>query len=187
MPTGTVSKSICGSTRKQLSLRCSTQNSMCLISPWTRAVHIASPTPRGSLRWKTRIDRTNEREKPIGKDRGFLWRLYSYWQFQEKDGGVYVQLESVALSRSVPALFAWVVNPLLKSIPREYLSRLLTSTRIAVTNKSVTSSFGTYAFVEQLSMKLFLIAPSSRAVQNEGHSRVILHILERSLCAPQES
>jgi hypothetical protein len=132
-------------------------------------------------------DRSNEREKPIGRDRGFLWRLYSYWRFQEKDGGVYVQLESVALSRSVPALLAWVVNPLLKSIPREYLSRLLTSTRIAITNKSVASSSGTYSFVEQLSMKLFLIAPSSRAVQNEGHSRVIPHILERSLCAPQES
>ena len=132
-------------------------------------------------------DRSNEREKPIGRDRGFLWRLYSYWRFQEKDGGVYVQLESVALSRSVPALLAWVVNPLLKSIPREYLSRLLTSTRIAITNKSVASSSGTYSFVEQLSMKLFLIAPSSRAVQNEGHSSVILHILERSLCAPQES
>src|SRR6266478_4868310 len=132
-------------------------------------------------------DRSDEREKPIGKDRGFLWRLNSYWRFQEKDGGVYVQLESVALSRSVPALLAWVVNPLLKSIPREYLSRLLTSTRIAITNKSVASSSGTYPFVEQLSMKLFLIAPSSEAAQNEGHSRVILHILERSLCAPQES
>ncbi len=43
-------------------------------------------------------DRSDEREKPIGKDRGFLWRLNSYWRFQEKDGGVYVQLESVALS-----------------------------------------------------------------------------------------
>jgi hypothetical protein len=80
-------------------------------------------------------DRSNEREKPIGKDRGFLWRLYSYWRFQEKDGGVFVQLESVALSRSVPALLAWVVNPLLKSIPREYL-RGSYSTRAALTKKS---------------------------------------------------
>src|SRR6266849_3250122 len=132
-------------------------------------------------------DRSDEREKPIGKDRGFLWRLHSYWRFQEKDGGVYVQLESIALSRSVPALLAWMINPLLKSIPREYLSRLLTSTRAALTNKSAAASSGTYSFVEQLSMKLFLIAPSSGAAQNEGHSRVILHILERSLCAPQES
>jgi hypothetical protein len=132
-------------------------------------------------------DRSNEREKPIGKDRGFLWRLYSYWRFQEKDGGVYVQLESVALSRSVPALLAWVVNPLLKSIPREYLSRLLTSTRLAITNKSVASSFGTFPSMKQLPTQFFLVAPSSVAVQNEGHSTVILPIQERTICAPQKS
>ena len=132
-------------------------------------------------------DRSDEREKPIGKDRGFLWRLYSYWRFQEKDGGVYVQLESVALSRSVPALLAWVVNPLLKSIPREYLSRLLTSTRIALTNKSAVASLGASPSEKQLSTQFFLVAPSSGAVQNEGHSRVTLPIQERTICAPRKS
>jgi hypothetical protein len=86
-------------------------------------------------------DRLDEREKPVGKDRGFLWRLYSYWRFQEKDGGVYVQLESVALSRSVPTLFAWLVNPLLKSLPKSYLSRLLNSTRVALTKSHVSNRF----------------------------------------------
>src|SRR6266436_3274883 len=126
-------------------------------------------------------DRSNEREKPIGRDRGFLWRLYSYWRFQEKDGGVYVQLESVALSRSVPALLAWVVNPLLKSIPREYLSRLLTSTRVALTNKSAADTFDAFPVVRQFSARYFLVAPASGAVQNEGHSTVILPIQERSI------
>jgi len=126
-------------------------------------------------------DRSNEREKPIGKDRGFLWRLNSYWRFQEKDGGVYVQLESVALSRSVPALLAWVVNPLLKSIPREYLSRLLTSTRVALTNKSAADTFDAFPVVRQFSARYFLVAPASGAVQNEGHSTVILPIQERSI------
>jgi hypothetical protein len=132
-------------------------------------------------------DRSDERERPVGKDRGFLWRLYSYWRFQEKDGGVYVQLESIALSRSVPALLAWVVNPFLKSIPREYLSRLLTSTRIALTKKEAVTSFGTSQFVKQISSQFFLVAPSSAAVQNEGHSTVILPIQERTICAPQKS
>ena len=133
------------------------------------------------------VDRSDEREKPIGKDRGFLWRLYSYWRFQEKDGGVYIQLESMALSRSVPALLAWVVNPLLKSIPREYLLRLLTSTRVALTNKSVGASFGATASVKQLSTQFFLVAPTIGAVHNEGHSTVILPIQERTLCAPRKS
>jgi len=132
-------------------------------------------------------DRSDEREKPIGKDRGFLWRLNSYWRFQEQDGGVYLQLESVALSRSVPALLAWVVNPLLKSIPREYLSRLLTSTRIALTNKSAAAWFGTSFLVKPLSIRFFLVAPASGAVQNEDHSTVILPIQERSLYVPQKS
>jgi len=132
-------------------------------------------------------DRSDEREKPVGNDRGFLWRLYSYWRFQEKDRGVYVQLESVALSRSVPALLAWVVNPLLKSIPRDYLSRLLISTRAALANKSAAASFGTSSSMKQLSTQVFLVVPSFAAVQNEGHSTVILPIQERTICAPQKS
>ena len=78
----------------------------------------------------------HEREKPVGKDHGYLWRLYSYWRFQEKGGGVYVQLETVALTRGVPPLFGWLVNPLLKSIPREALSHLLGSTRTAVSKRN---------------------------------------------------
>lgn len=74
----------------------------------------------------------DERELPVGRDHGYLWRLYAYWRMEEKDGGVYLQNESVALSRSVPWEFAWLVNPLLRSIPRAVLSNLLRDTRKAV-------------------------------------------------------
>ncbi len=75
---------------------------------------------------------SNEHEMPVDDAHGYLWRLYSYWRFEEKDGGVYVQLESVGLSRGVPAIFAWLVNPLLRSIPRGTLLSLLGATRAAV-------------------------------------------------------
>lgn len=78
------------------------------------------------------LGRPSERELPVGNDHGYLWRLYSYWRVEEKDGGVYVQNESVALTRRVPAILAWLVNPLIKSIPRKLLSDLLTDTRNAV-------------------------------------------------------
>lgn len=81
-------------------------------------------------------DQPDEREKPVGQDRGFLWRLYTYWRFQEKDGGVYVQLESIALSRDIPAVFRWLINPIIKRIRRESLSHLLNSTRAAIRNGS---------------------------------------------------
>ena len=76
--------------------------------------------------------KTDEREMPVDDAHGYLWRLYSYWRFEEQDGGVYVQLESIGLSRAVPAIFAWLVNPLLRSIPRGTLSSLLSATRTAV-------------------------------------------------------
>lgn len=82
-----------------------------------------------------------ERERPVGNDRGFLWRLYSYWRIEERDGGVYVELESIGLSRSVPMIFAWLVNPLLKSLPRSYLTRVLNSTRTALTERQLTHRF----------------------------------------------
>ncbi len=61
-----------------------------------------------------------------------MWRLNSYWRLEEKDGGIYVQNQSVSLSRTVPVLLAWLIEPLTKSIPREVLSRTLNDTRKAV-------------------------------------------------------
>lgn len=78
------------------------------------------------------FDTPSEHERADGKDHGYMWRLNSYWRLEEKDGGVYVQIESISLSRPVPVLFAWIVNPLTKSIPRDVLSRTLTNTRKAV-------------------------------------------------------
>lgn len=75
----------------------------------------------------------DERELPVDAGHGYLWRLYSYWRFEERDGGVYVQLESIGLSRRVPAIIAWLVDPLLKSIPRGTLVSLLAATRAAGT------------------------------------------------------
>ena len=78
------------------------------------------------------VDSPNEHERPVGNDHGYMWRLFSYWRIEEKDGGVYVQNESVSLTRTVPALLAFIVNPLVKSIPRNVLIHLLTDTRNAV-------------------------------------------------------
>src|SRR5713101_5766204 len=35
-------------------------------------------------------DESDERLKPEGNDRGLLWRIYTYWRFEQKDGGTYV-------------------------------------------------------------------------------------------------
>ena len=58
-----------------------------------------------------------------------MWRLDTYWRMEEKDGGVYIQNESVELSRTVPPILAWFVNPFIKSILRNVLVGLLSNTR----------------------------------------------------------
>lgn len=73
-----------------------------------------------------------EHERTDGKDHGYMWRLNSYWRLEEKDGGVYVQVESVSLSRTMPSLLAWLIGPYTRSIPREVMTRTLTNTRKAV-------------------------------------------------------
>jgi len=70
-----------------------------------------------------------EREKPIGQDGGYLWRLNTYWRFVERDGGVYVQCESTSLTRGIPTGFGWLIGPFVTSIPRESLAFTLETTR----------------------------------------------------------
>ncbi len=74
-------------------------------------------------------DSPNEREKPEGRDRGFLWRLNSYWRYEQVDEGVIVECESVSLSRSAPAVLKYFIKPLINSVARGSMERTLGSMR----------------------------------------------------------
>ena len=73
-----------------------------------------------------------ERELPVGKDRGLCWRLYGYWFFEERDGGVVVECESVTLTRDVPFGMGHLLSPIVHNLPAESLRKGLESTRRAV-------------------------------------------------------
>jgi hypothetical protein len=47
---------------------------------------------------------------------------------EEQDGGLYMQIESVSLTRSIPRGLGWAVQPFIESIPRESLEFTLRST-----------------------------------------------------------
>jgi hypothetical protein len=74
----------------------------------------------------------DEHELKPGQDGGYLWRLYSYWRFEERDGGVYVECQAISLTRDVPAFVSFIVTPIIRSLPRESLENTLKSTRSAV-------------------------------------------------------
>lgn len=88
--------------------------------------------------WTTRIaqvedsDKPDGSEKPVGNDSGYLWRVNTYWRYLERDGGTYIQLESASLSRSIPAIVAWLIRPYVEGVPRESVTFTLGTTRKAL-------------------------------------------------------
>jgi hypothetical protein len=88
------------------------------------------PDRASSRSTATRIAELEDgREQPPGRDRGFLWRLNSYWRYEAVPGGVLVELESLTLSRDVPALLAPVATPIVRRIARESIERTLKGIR----------------------------------------------------------
>lgn len=76
-----------------------------------------------------------EREKPVGRDRGFLWRMNSYWRYEPVPDGVIVQLDSITLSRDLPWGIETVARPIISRVARESVSRTLASLRERLTKK----------------------------------------------------
>jgi hypothetical protein len=70
----------------------------------------------------------HEHVLPDADEHGFLWRLNTYWSYEERDGGLYMQVESISLTRSIPTGLGWAVEPFVESIPRDSLDFTLRST-----------------------------------------------------------
>jgi hypothetical protein len=85
------------------------------VSRSTRIAEIAAPGTR--------------EEHALGAEdqHGFLWRQNTYWSYEERDGGLVLQMESVSLSRAIPHGLAWAVGPFVESVPRESLEFTLRS------------------------------------------------------------
>jgi hypothetical protein len=100
-----------------------------------------SPTRWHSRSYSTRIAEVdnpgahNERELPPDDGHGFLWRLYSYWRFEERDGGVYVECQAISLTRAIPAGLGWLIEPIIRELPKESLVRTLEGTRQALAKR----------------------------------------------------
>jgi hypothetical protein len=87
---------------------------------WIRSTRLAEVSGTGT---------SAEHEEPVGKGGGYLWRLNSYWRFEERDGGVYLECESISLTRDIPFGLGWAVGPFVTSLPRESLEFTLQTTR----------------------------------------------------------
>jgi hypothetical protein len=74
-----------------------------------------------------------------GQGNGIIWRLYGITRYQERDGGVYVELEAMALSRGIPVSLRWMVDPIVRRVSRNSLSTSLEQTAKAVHDHAETA------------------------------------------------
>ena len=74
----------------------------------------------------------NQHKFADGEGTGYIWRLYSITRFEERDGGVYVELEALALTRDIPASLRWVAGPVVRRISRNSVHASLQRTQGAV-------------------------------------------------------
>ena len=69
---------------------------------------------------------------PEGHGTGVIWRLYSVARYEERDGGVYIELEAIALSRDIPGALRWMVDPIVRRVSRSSIVTSLQQTAEAV-------------------------------------------------------
>jgi hypothetical protein len=74
----------------------------------------------------------NERTLPEDHGTGLIWRLSSITRLEERDGGVYAELEALALSRDIPIALRPFVSPIVRRVSRDSLATSLHQTRIAI-------------------------------------------------------
>ena len=73
-----------------------------------------------------------QRTLPPDQGTGLIWRLSSFTRLEERDGGVYAELEAIALSRDIPAAFRLFVTPIVRRVSRDSLATSLHQTKVAI-------------------------------------------------------
>jgi hypothetical protein len=81
-----------------------------------------------------------ECRKPEGEGVGYVWELYSIARLEQRDDGVYVELEAIALSRDIPAALRFVVDPVVRRVSRNSILTSLRQTEEAVGDRFATAA-----------------------------------------------
>lgn len=67
-----------------------------------------------------------------GKRPGYVWRALVIERLEERDGGLYVELQTITLSRGIPVEVRWLIKPLTDELPRRMMATILEETRSAI-------------------------------------------------------
>jgi hypothetical protein len=110
----------------------STDNQIHIVRPDSKRAYITSSAT--SVQEIANYGQANEHPFPENRRPGYVWRAVVHERVEERDGGVYVELETVALSRGIPIEFRWLIKPLTDELPRKIMADMLEDTRSALAN-----------------------------------------------------
>lgn len=111
---------------------------MALDSDYEACYQEVSPGRWYGVAYTTRIQEireyghSGEHKLPPDQGSGYIWRLYSIARFEERDGGVYVEIEAMALSRDIPVAFRLVADPIVRRVSKNSLLTTLRQMQEAV-------------------------------------------------------
>jgi len=74
----------------------------------------------------------NQVRMPENHGHGYLWRGYGVTRYEERDGGVYIEFETIVLSREIPGAFRWIVVPIIRRVAKDTMTASFLDTRKAV-------------------------------------------------------
>jgi hypothetical protein len=74
----------------------------------------------------------DERRLRVGAGSGYLWRAHTFSTYLERHGGVYLEFETVGLSRGIPPLLGWLIEPIARRLGRASVAESLEQLRDAV-------------------------------------------------------
>jgi hypothetical protein len=77
---------------------------------------------------------------PEGQGGGYIWKLFSIARLEQRDGGVYIEMETVALSRGIPAAFRIIADPIVRRVSRDAMLTAIKQTQDAVRCNSLSET-----------------------------------------------
>jgi hypothetical protein len=95
------------------------------------------------IREVTNAGTQEEKLLPPGRDSGYLWRGSTVTLLVERNGGVYVEMETLALSRGFPPMLGWIVEPIARRVGRRSVETSLREFEAAVLKRNRLRSGGT--------------------------------------------
>jgi hypothetical protein len=78
----------------------------------------------------------DERRLAQDEGSGYLWRLASFARFEEREGGLYLELEVIGLSKDLLGSLRFLLKPAIEHIPRQALTTKLEQTRQAIGSRA---------------------------------------------------